>query len=84
MKQAQWLSHFETGIFAALDQKRDELIASGKKVYNLSIGTPDFQPAPHIMEAMTEACKKPENYVYALKDMNETLAAVKDYYKKRF
>ncbi|MDD5968657.1 MAG: aminotransferase class I/II-fold pyridoxal phosphate-dependent enzyme [Anaerostipes sp.] len=84
MKQAQWLSHFETGIFAALDQKRDEWIASGKKVYNLSIGTPDFQPAPHIMEAMTEACKKPENYVYALKDMNETLAAVKDYYKKRF
>ena len=84
MKQAQWLSHFETGIFAALDQKRDELIASGKKVYNLSIGTPDFQPAPHIMEAMTEACKKPENYVYALKDMNETLTAVKDYYKKRF
>lgn len=84
MKQAQWLSHFETGIFAALDQKRDELIASGRKVYNLSIGTPDFQPAPHIMEAMTEACKKPENYVYALKDMNETLAAVKDYYKKRF
>lgn len=84
MKQAQWLSHFETGIFAALDQKRDEWIASGKKVYNLSIGTPDFQPAPHIMEAMTEACKKPENYIYALKDMNETLAAVKDYYKKRF
>ena len=84
MKQAQWLSHFETGIFAALDQKRDEWIASGKKVYNLSIGTPDFQPAPHIMEAMTEACKKPENYVYALKDMNETLTAVKDYYKKRF
>ena len=84
MKQAQWLSHYETGIFAALDQKRDELIASGKKVYNLSIGTPDFQPAPHIMEAMTEACKKPENYVYALKDMNETLTAVKDYYKKRF
>ena len=84
MKQAQWLSHFETGIFAALDQKRDEWIASGKKVYNLSIGTPDFQPAPNIMEAMTEACKKPENYVYALKDMNETLTAVKDYYKKRF
>ena len=84
MKQAQWLSHFETGIFAALDQKRDEWIASGNKVYNLSIGTPDFQPAPHIMEAMTEACKKPENYIYALKDMNETLAAVKDYYKKRF
>lgn len=84
MKQAQWLSHFETGIFAALDQKRDELMASGKKVYNLSIGTPDFKPAPHIMEAMAEACKKSENYVYALKDFKETLEAVKDYYKKRF
>lgn len=84
MKQAEWLNHFETGIFAALDQKRDELIASGKKVYNLSIGTPDFEPAPHIVEAMTEAAKDPQNYIYSLKDFPETLEAVKDYYQKRF
>lgn len=84
MEQADRLSHFQTGIFAALDEKKEELLASGRKVYNLSVGTPDFKPAPHVMEAMTEACKHAENYVYALRDFKETLEAVQRYYKKRF
>ena len=36
------LSHFQTGIFAALDAKKDALLKTGKKVYNLSVGTPDL------------------------------------------
>ncbi len=84
MVQADRLSHFKTGIFAALDDKKEELIRSGREVYNLSIGTPDFAPFPHIMEAMVEASKDPENYKYSLRDFPETLAAVKDYYMLRF
>lgn len=33
------------------------MVKAGKKVYNLSVGTPDFKPAPHIMEAVSEAAK---------------------------
>lgn len=84
MKQAERLSHFQTGIFAALDEKKEQLMKSGKKVYNLSVGTPDFKPFPHIVEAMTEACKDPHNYIYALRDMPEMLESVKHYYKRRF
>ena len=46
---------FQAGIFAILNEKKEEMVKAGKKVYNLSVGTPDFKPAPHIMEAVSEA-----------------------------
>ena len=39
---------FQAGIFAILNEKKEEMVKAGKKVYNLSVGTPDFKPAPHI------------------------------------
>lgn len=84
IRQAEMLNHFQTGIFAALDEKKEEMMKSGKKVYNLSVGTPDFKPQQHIMDALTEAAKDPAQYVYALRDLPELLEAVKDYYKERF
>ena len=74
----------EGGIFNILNEKKKDLIVRGKKVYNFSIGTPDFQPAPHIMEAMMEACKNPQNYKYAIDDKSELLQAMIGYYKNRF
>ena len=41
-----------TGIFARLTQKRDELLAAGRKVYHLYIGTPDFPTPEHIVRAV--------------------------------
>lgn len=81
---AKRLERFQTGIFAALDEKKEELIRQGRKIYNLSVGTPDFPPAPHVMQAMEEACRRPENYKYSLRDLPELLQAVSDYYQKRF
>lgn len=78
------LSHFETGIFAALNEKKEALMKSGKKVYNLSVGTPDFPVADHIREALIESAGKPESFHYTLKDTEEMLQAVKDYYQERF
>lgn len=84
IRQAEMLNHFETGIFAALNDKKIEMIKSGRKVYNLSVGTPDFEPAPHIVKALSEAAADPKNYGYALRDMPELLEAVVNYYKERF
>ena len=74
----------KTGVFATLNQKKAELIQRGRKVYNLSVGTPDFPPAPHIMKAMEDACKNPENYKYSLEDRPELLEALRFHYKRRF
>lgn len=72
------------GIFSLLNTKKEELLKAGRTVYNFSVGTPDFQPPVHIMEAMQRACADPENYKYALTDRTELLEAVKGFYERRF
>ena len=81
---SEMVNGFKTGIFATLNEKKEELIKEGRKVYNLSVGTPDFKPAPHVMKAMQDACKDPGNYKYALADLPELLKAVQYRYEKRF
>ena len=78
------INDFKPGIFGALNEKKEELLRDGRKVYNLSVGTPDFKPAPHVMKVMQEACGKAENYKYSLADMPELLEAVQYRYEKRF
>lgn len=72
------------GIFSLLNTKKEELLKAGRTVYNFSVGTPDFEPPVHIVEAMQKACGIPENYRYALTDRPELLEAVRGFYKKRF
>ncbi len=78
------VNSIQPGIFGALNEKKEEMLRTGRKVYNLSVGTPDFKPAPHVMRAMQEACGKPENYRYSLADLPELLEAVQYRYEKRF
>ncbi|MDO4261090.1 MAG: aminotransferase class I/II-fold pyridoxal phosphate-dependent enzyme [Eubacteriales bacterium] len=74
----------EEGIFSVLNTKKEELERAGRTVYNFSVGTPDFEPPAHVMEAMQEACRDPENYKYALADRPEMLEAVRAFYRTRF
>ncbi len=83
-RHADRLNHFTTGIFAAMDEKKQALMRSGRKVYNLSVGTPDFKPSKHVMEAVAEAALIPENYRYTLVDSGEMLDSVVRYYKRRY
>ena len=81
---ASRLTDFGEGIFSILNVEKEKLIQAGKKVYNLSVGTPDFQPAPHVMQAVAEAALRPDSYKYSLTDLPELLEAVKAHYKRRF
>ena len=78
------LNHYGTGIFAALDEKKQALINSGRTIYNLSIGTPDFKPHESVMKAFSDACMNPENYKYALTEIPELCETFTWYYKERF
>lgn len=71
-------------IFALLNAKKVELEAQGKKIYNLSVGTPDFKTADHIMNTLRDEATNPENWKYTLRDIPEMLDAVCYYYKDRF
>ena len=74
----------DSNIFNQLDQKKKEILASGGDVINLSIGTPDFAPDEHVMQAVAEACRNPENYKYAMEDTPGLVSAVQDWYERRY
>ena len=74
----------ESNIFNQLDERKRALLQSGKDVINLSIGTPDFQPDSHVMEAVSRAALDPEQYKYSLNETRALLGAVQDWYKRRY
>ena len=74
----------ESNIFNQLDEKKRALIEKGVDVINLSIGTPDFQPDKHVMEAVSRAALDPDMYKYSLTETPELLDAVEKWYKRRY
>lgn len=84
IKFAHRMKDYEAGIFQVLNEKKDEAERQGRMIYNLSVGTPDFPPAAHVVEAVVKASAKPENYKYALIDIPELIEAVQTRYKKRY
>ena len=81
---AKRIDSFQEGIFTVLNKKKNELLAQGRTIYNLSVGTPDFKPAPHVMQALTESASKPENYKYSLVERPALLEAMQNFYNRRF
>ena len=84
MQLSKRMDRFGDEIFGALNQKKLELEKEGRTIYNLSVGTPDFRPADHIVRALTEAARDPDSWKYALRDLPELLDAVCAYYMDRF
>ena len=76
---AKRMDGFQPGIFNVLDQRRQQRLAQGKQVYNLSIGTPDFLPDPHVVQAMAQAAADPGNYRYSLSERPELIQAVQEW-----
>ncbi len=81
---AKRMDSFQEGIFTVLNKKKNELLAQGRTIYNLSVGTPDFKPAPQVMQALTESASKPENYKYSLVERPALLEAMQNFYNRRF
>ena len=84
MQASQRLDRFGAEVFASLNNKLLALKALGKTIYNMSVGTPDFKPYNHVVEALTQAAQDPEMWKYALRDLPELKQAVCDYYERRF
>ena len=84
MQFSSRLDLFGDEVFAALNNRRVALEAEGRTIYNLSVGTPDFAPYPHVVEALTQAAQDPQMWKYSLRDLPELKQAVCDYYARRF
>lgn len=84
LQVADRMKDYEEGIFQVLNEKKEEVERTGRKVYNLSVGTPDFPTDPHIMQAVIEAAGNSANYKYALKMLPELVEAVIERFKTRY
>ena len=72
---AQRMQQFQPGIFNVLDERRRQRLAQGLPVYNLSIGTPDFLPEPHVVQALAQAASDPANYRYSLTELPQLVSS---------
>ena len=84
MEFSKRLGLFGDEVFAALNARRRELEAQGRKVFDLSVGTPDFRPPEHVVEALRASAAEPANWKYSLHDTDELLDAVCAYYEGRY
>ncbi len=85
MEKAECLNHIAPYLFAQIDAKRDALEEEGVDVISLGIGDPDRPTPAHIVDAMAQAIRKPENHRYP--DYAGSLAyrqACAQYLKNRF
>ncbi|MCI1958248.1 MAG: aminotransferase class I/II-fold pyridoxal phosphate-dependent enzyme [Clostridia bacterium] len=83
-KFADRMDNFQEGIFTTLANIKKKRINENKPVFDLSVGTPDFVPEKHIMDALVKAAQVPDNYKYAINDTDELIEAVKIWYKRRY
>lgn len=84
MEFANRMKYLTSSIFLQLGAKMDQVRHTGKDIINLSVGTPDLPPPPHVLEALSRAALDPENMKYALSDLPELNQAARDWYLRRY
>lgn len=81
---AQRMEQLESAVFSQQEVLKRQLISKGIETFNFSVGTPDLPPPEHVMKVLSEESGKASNYKYAIKDSDELIAAVTEWYSNRF
>lgn len=84
MKFSERYGVVKSNILMELDNAKSELEKKGQKIINLSIGTPDLPPDKCVMEAVKKSSENPENYKYGMKESDELIESVINWYKRRY
>lgn len=84
MQFSKRMEHFGENIFTILLNMKTEIEKRGEEVIDLSVGTPNIPPAEHVIRALVEAAGEKQNYVYAIKDLDELHQAVAQWYLRRY
>lgn len=84
MKFAKKMDCFGENIFTVLLNMKQKKEAAGQTVIDLSVGTPNIPPSEAIRKIISEESMKPENYIYAIKDMKALHEAVAAWYDRRY
>ena len=84
-QQAERMNGLTSAIFSQIDDLNKKALAAGTDVINLSVGSPDLAPAPHIVKALQAAAEGPDNYGYTLsKGRQQLLSVIAGWYREKF
>lgn len=72
------MERLETSVFSTLDEEKQRYLKQGKEVYDFTIGSPNIAPSKEIIQALIDAAKQPQSYMYALHDIDELRQTVKN------
>lgn len=85
MDFAKRISQLPPYLFAEIDRKIAWAKSQGVDVISLGIGDPDIPTPPHIVEALQEEARNPQNHRYpSYEGLPEFREAVAEWYQKRF
>ncbi|ABD42635.1 LL-diaminopimelate aminotransferase apoenzyme [Methanospirillum hungatei JF-1] len=82
---AQRIANLPPYLFARIDEMKAKKRAEGVDVIDLGVGDPDLATPPHIVDALIDAAKNPDNHHYpSYLGMAAYRQAVAGWYNKRF
>ncbi|MCF7567152.1 aminotransferase class I/II-fold pyridoxal phosphate-dependent enzyme [Sabulilitoribacter arenilitoris] len=82
---AKRLHSVEEYYFSKKLREVNKLIASGKPIINLAIGSPDLQPPQKVIKALTDGLQKPNAHKYqSYQGLPELREAITSFYKMHF
>lgn len=84
MKFSKRMDLLAEGVFSRLDEEKQNMLASGKAVYDFTIGSPNIAPSNEVMDALITAAQQPESYMYSLHDTKELKETIQAWYRKRY
>ncbi|EHJ7844627.1 aminotransferase class I/II-fold pyridoxal phosphate-dependent enzyme [[Clostridium] innocuum] len=84
MKFSKRMDLLAEGVFSRLDEEKQKMLASGKAVYDFTIGSPNIAPSKEVMDALITAAQQPKSYMYSLHDTKELKETIQAWYRKRY
>ena len=84
MKFSKRMDLLAEGVFSRIDEEKQKMLASGKAVYDFTIGSPNIAPSKEVMDALITAAQQPESYMYSLHDTKELKETIQAWYRKRY
>lgn len=82
---AKRLKRLPPYLFAEIDRMKRETQEAGWDIISLGVGDPDLPTPNHIIDALTDSSKRPENHQYpSYIGMRSFRKACADWYRKRF
>ena len=84
MKFSKRMDLLAEGVFSRLDEEKQNMLASGKAVYDFTIGSPNIAPSKEVMDALITAAQQPESYMYSLHETKELKETIQAWYRKRY